>query len=124
MITRRTFLKTSLLSSVPTTIPTTAVKHIGARADRQKTRIEERIYAEEWNRLQQHRAGVNGGRGILELILAEGDWHFDPNMSERDAFVAATVAQWLGTNCGLHFLARCEQRIREERGRDRGIKWS
>jgi len=38
-----------------------------------------------------------------------------PLVSQRDATVAATVIQWLGTNCGGAFIQDVENRIKQER---------
>lgn len=67
---------------------------------------------------------VDGGNTTLELILNlmspeeryPNGFHPDPPhpvtpVSQRDADVAATVIQWLGTNCGACFLREAEERI-------------
>lgn len=46
------------------------------------------------------------GDDHLQSLLASGDLAGDPVVSQRDASVAATIIQWLGTNCGWSFL--CE----------------
>ena len=58
--------------------------------------------------------------GILEILLAPSNRvrPFDTKIeriSQRDASVAATVVQWLGTSCGLSFLVECERLSKQER---------
>lgn len=74
----------------------------------------ERVYAAHWLKANKPTAGRP--RGILELILRDEDGQL-PTVSQRDAEVAASVIQWLGTNVGLGFIKDCERAI--ERQRDR-----
>lgn len=64
----------------------------------------ERVYAAEWKRVNRQ------FRNLLELLLSE-----EPNrrvvVSRRDAYVAATVIQWLGTNVGSGFVHECERKV-------------
>jgi hypothetical protein len=41
---------------------------------------------------------------LLELILSDDVNGTVAPLTQRDAMVAATVVQWLGTNCGQSFL--------------------
>lgn len=84
----------------------------------------ERIYWEQWLKLNRREHGINDGFTTLEHIL-------DPNVgnrtgplstapppppvSSRDAEVAGAIFQWLGTNCGLCFMRECERLIDKER---------
>lgn len=75
----------------------------------------ERIYLAEWKRENKRSPGVNRGYSLIEWILCP-DGRTEPlPVSTRDARVAASVIQWLGTNCGLAFMRRCEQKIRQAR---------
>lgn len=98
-------------------------------------RFPERIYAEVWEKHNERSASMNLGFTTIEHILnpeenyspsswplwAGGICRMEP-VTERDARVAASVIQWLGTNCGVGFLSDCERRIELERGRDRGLE--
>jgi hypothetical protein len=99
------------------------IKHVGNEPQRKKYSYEEKIFADKWEELNDRKTGTNGGYGALELLLDKsgydsGNWttHFIPvdEITERDAFVAATTIQWLGTKCGCVFLWECEQKIKEE----------
>jgi hypothetical protein len=70
----------------------------------------ERIYMAEWKRLNRRSPGVNGGFTYLEHILTP-DGQLPRTVSRRDAQVAASVIQWLGTNCGMGFMRECERKI-------------
>lgn len=50
----------------------------------------------------------SSGYGLLELLMPEG-----LNLTQRDAAVAATVIQWLGTNCGFGFYTNCLRKVGE-----------
>ena len=96
--------------------------HVGLHAFRITALTPERIYLEEWQKENEREPAVNHGRGALECILTEqvagfplgGGGFILRGVSQRDAEVAASVVQWLATNCGGAFLARCEKRIKEE----------
>jgi hypothetical protein len=78
------------------------------------TNPPERIYWEEW----QKECDYTCSQGtFLELLIhnPHNDGKYLKPVSHRDAAVATTVAQWLGTNCGRCFIERCERRIKEER---------
>lgn len=87
----------------------------------------EAIFLEQWQKLQQRSPHVNGGIGTLEAVLTPTrqtdtnvlSWAFRPGyvpiVTQRDAEVAATVVQWLGTNCGGAFLAECERQVKAAR---------
>lgn len=76
-------------------------------------------FADEWEKENQRRPGLNHGFGILQdLMFGHWDrsrvshiqraWYNQPwarfIISRRDAVIVATVVQWLGTNCGSAFL--------------------
>lgn len=84
--------------------------------------VSEAVYFRRWVMQQARQAGVNGGRGLLENILSPtridrtGSWigsppPYVPPVSQRDAEVAATIIQWLGTNCGRGFVWEAEREI-------------
>jgi hypothetical protein len=97
--------------------------HSGLRPDR-NVLGPERIFIEEWIELNTPKIGLNDEHGALDHILnsQENVEHnrlphkpvYSP-VSQRDADVAATVIQWLGTGIGKVFLERCEKRIAEAR---------
>lgn len=106
------------------------LKHEGNRPDRARDLMPERVFAEEWKKENERVLAVNFGLIALELILnsnlltqqAFGHNYFadlDRRPTQRDATVAATVIQWLGTNCGKCFLDRCETQVKQERERER-----
>lgn len=78
----------------------------------------ERIYAAAWHRYNRKHFAVNNGYRALELILHPECTGPVPPASRRDATVAACVIQWLGTSCGLAFIAACEREIEASLQRD------
>ncbi len=99
------------------------VKHIGNCPERRSIyNPAEMIYAKEWERKNKRQPGLNGGLGYLEMLLNPNSKRlssFGPcsfgakDITQRDAFVAATVIQWLGTNVGGCFIEECEKIIKE-----------
>ena len=85
------------------------IKHIGNCQERRNIwNPGEIVYAEEWekaNRDYKH---------LMYLLNQSGNDFFYSNISQRDAFVAATVIQWLGTNIGQGFIEKCQKKIEEE----------
>jgi len=89
--------------------------------------IAEEVYGSKWEKLNERQPGLNGGFGYLELLLNDSRWAHSPflayrlrgekplkpwrGISKRDAMVAASVIQWLGTNCGKAFMDECEKEI-------------
>lgn len=96
----------------------TKLKHIGLRPDR-NVNAPERIFVEEWVEMNTPKVGYNRERGVLDHLLNLEPQHVPEvfakftEVTQRDADVAATVIQWLGTKEGLLFLERCEKRIEE-----------
>lgn len=79
----------------------------------------ERVYFEHWLKENTRVPGLNGGWGLLELVVStekrEG-WSLTrppAYISQRDMDVATAVVQWLGTNCGQCFIAECERLIKQ-----------
>ena len=70
----------------------------------------EAVFAQQWGHEHRH-------SDLLEILM---DPHpninsfLHPAISARDREVAATVIQWLGSNCGRCFLGICRDRIVEE----------
>lgn len=82
----------------------------------------ERIYHEVWAKDNTRSPGWNSGFTTLEWILCpEGQRHPSP-VTHRDAQVATSVIQWLGTNCGLALVREAERRINEERAERANIE--
>lgn len=61
----------------------------------------ERKLAEHWENKCVRRPGINNGHDTIESILL-GDRI--KKVTARDRYVAASVVQWMGTNCGMSFL--------------------
>lgn len=72
--------------------------------------LEEMVFAEEWKKKCE-------SYNLLSYLLTTcvGDALFMDNVSQRDAFVAATIVQWLGTNVGSGFLQTVYERILKEK---------
>jgi hypothetical protein len=62
----------------------------------------EKVYAQEWEKINDH------SRGVLDLILAEKVNCPAGEVSDRDREVAATVIQWLGSPVGQDFIHKCQ----------------
>lgn len=70
----------------------------------------EAAFAEQWQKDNFPRAGVNYGHGALQdMFITEGEPFRTRTIVEeitnRDRRIVATVIQWLGTNCGMAFLS-------------------
>ena len=78
----------------------------------------ERIYAAHWKRQNRRVSYVNRGFTLIEWILCPSGQEVPSPVSRRDAAVAASVIQWLGTNCGLGFMRTCEEQIDKARRSD------
>ena len=74
----------------------------------------ERIYIELFREKCKRVTGLNHGYGLLELLLRPEGVERPPHIMQRDAHVAATVIQWLGTNGGMSFMHEAEKQIRAE----------
>lgn len=87
----------------------------------------EDIFLRRWQEENQRERGLNSGYGLLELLLTpsrlrsggpqyvgQPPYYVAP-VSQRDAEVAASVVQWLGTSCGLSFMRAAEREIDEAR---------
>lgn len=86
----------------------------------------ERVFLRKWRKENDNRAGINHGHGALELILSENSNECAFPITQRDASIAATVIQWLGTNCGRCFVEECQKIIKDNSEKRRAIakkKW-
>jgi hypothetical protein len=102
------------------------ISHVGHDSHRRSTSVAEDVFAEMWEKKNERKGGINFGLGYLELLLNDPPssmgivedrkkprpWR---DISQRDAMVAATVIQWLGTNCGGAFLDECEREIEKRK---------
>jgi hypothetical protein len=71
--------------------------HKGLHTHRLSKNPLEKKFADEWNQMNEQSY-------VLEYILAKESNHPRGEMTDRDAEVAATVIQWLGSNVGQCFL--------------------
>lgn len=82
------------------------IQHVGYRPERTiyDSGDLERAFAYAWLKRQElfeHQPGDH-----LALMLQTATGEEDEIITQRDARVAATVIQWLGTNCGFAFLSQ------------------
>jgi len=96
----------------PRVKPIGKIRNVSNEVDRCAFNTLERIFSEHWQRETEPRGSVNSGFGILQelFIRTKGSGMFESRkfdllINQRDATVAATVIQWLGTNCGFGFLS-------------------
>ncbi len=75
----------------------------------------ERIFADLWKRENKREPHINYGRTLLENILTPPDAKRVPIVSDRDARVAASVIQWLGTSIGRCFIGEAQREIEKAR---------
>ena len=77
---------------------------------RTQTSKQEAAFAEQWIDECKPRRWLNYGHGLVQdLFLERGLGVIDPLkvvavLTNRERMIAATVIQWLGTNCGRYFL--------------------
>lgn len=69
----------------------------------------EKVFADKWKEECKRLTYRNGGCGKLDLIVQDSD---SPLVTQRDANVAASVIQWLGSNVGRAFISECEREIK------------
>jgi len=75
-----------------------------------KNRLEQNnprevVFSEVWKR--KNHEGVLGLSTTVEILI--------PDCTERDAKVAATIIQWLGSNVGMSFLYEVLRKSQETR---------
>lgn len=76
----------------------------------------ERIYLAAWK--LETRRNVRLGYTALDLILCPDGVRYPIPASRRDAVVAASIIQWLGTNIGGSLIRKCEAAIVKARCED------
>ncbi len=109
-----------------------AISHDSNRTNRAASIMEERVFLELWKEMQVRVPHINHGYGALDLILnnkpircrAPGltkkeNMALIDSFSQRDAYVAASVIQFLGTKGGAIFIREAEERIAVEREKAR-----
>ncbi len=90
------------------------IKHVGNRTYRFKDNPLEKEFSKAWKADNER---PNGGAGVLELSMGDG---VRPGIiDQRDATLAASVVQWLGSPVGQHFLTevlktKAGKSVREE----------
>ena len=83
------------------------IKHIGLWSKRLEFNIAEKVYAEAW----QKENGLNSCTRPMLAGLMNTEVGSFRHITQRDAIVAATVIQWLGSNVGRCFVKECQQEI-------------
>jgi hypothetical protein len=94
------------------------LEHVGTHPDRREHGVGEDVYAREWDKQNAVHPWSNYGQCLLELILSRPGTPWG-DLTQRDVTVAASVVQWLGTNCGRGFISECERMIEIETGQKR-----
>lgn len=75
------------------------MNHRGNRTHRFKQNPLEKVFSDKWEEANDK---PNNGPGILAWSM--GDGQFAGDISQRDATVAASIIQWLGSPVGQRFL--------------------
>ena len=79
-------------------------RHVGRAPYRFKDNPREKLYATEWEKLQLTPWGKESFKGTIDYLLAEDANRPCFEVTDRDAEVAATVIQWLGSPVGQYWL--------------------
>jgi len=87
-----------------------SIKHKGLRTNRFSREPKERIFAEAWEAENKRSARYD----LLDWLLAENPNQPLGEVTQRDATVAATVIQWLGSSVGQCFLRDVNEKIKNE----------
>lgn len=89
----------------------------------------ERIFVEEWIRENTRGEGMANNNRLLEHILSTkkrrglgGPEPVLDYVTQREAHVATSVIQWLGTNCGQSFLHEVRRKIDQVHQEDRDVQ--
>lgn len=90
------------------------MKNQGVFSERILTNPREKAFAELWEKENNGPIthAINFGNGLLQDLFCERipdafisrPYHVLHEVTESERMVAATVVQWLGTNCGMSFL--------------------
>ena len=101
------------------------LKREGNLFERTRTLPREKAFSDIWKKWNTPQYGVNGGYTAIEnIILPEAYPNKGPGdpfrslkgeVTERDDFVAASIIQWLGTNCGQGFLDEVKNEINRKK---------
>lgn len=89
----------------------------GYKFERTKYNQREKAFYLEWLKENKPAQGINFGQGILQDLFIEQSTDFPLTrkyveiITNRDRYIAATVIQWLGTNCGMSFLSEALKRF-------------
>lgn len=85
------------------------IKHIGKSTHRLSSNPLEQAYHDAW--IEENKEGPCKGAGLLQWLLGENN---KPayGMTDRDALVAATVIQWLGSPVGKGFIEKVQQSVK------------
>lgn len=88
--------------------------HKGYKHERMKYTDNEleKLFYKEWKEENKNRPHINYGYGALQDLFCYYDkstpvlnrTRFHIVTNKRDQYIAATIIQWLGTNCGFAFL--------------------
>jgi len=79
------------------------MKHEGKFLYRLKDNRLEKAYHDAW--VEENKGNLCRGVGILQWLMGDNNKPAD-DLTDRDALVAATVIQWLGSPVGQCFVAR------------------
>jgi hypothetical protein len=88
-------------------------QNIGWQSKRIKSCERERAFAETWQEECEPIAWINQGCGLAQNLfmrtVAGSIYTYIPVviLTGRERMIAATIIQWLGTNCGMVFLDEC-----------------
>ena len=81
--------------------------HRGYQHDRIKfdnlSSVREKVFADTWEDECKIRPGINSGFGLLQDLF-EKSHGFEHVITQKEAWIVATVIQWLGSNIGMCFL--------------------
>ena len=86
------------------------IKHIGLWHGRTKHNDREKVFADKWQEENQLDSCTSPMLSALMNKKDKKETRFRP-ITQRDAEVAATVIQWLGSVVGQCFLNECEAEI-------------
>lgn len=80
------------------------MKNRGDYYERTKWNNLEKAFAELWQEENATNNSSHHGVGLMQALFSNRGHQHNVTASER--FVAATMIQWLGSNCGFSFLRR------------------
>lgn len=85
------------------------INHIGKHDNRLRCTGHhaemERVFARRWEAENNPPRWLNRGQGTAEILMCvDADGRTYRDLSQDEATAMATLAQWLGTNCGFSWL--------------------